>query len=75
MNKYHNVESLDFDENTLTIVLQGTHQRVSKHIRDPFIAEQAVVLPEEKTRLKALPDTLEKIAGRSFLVVGHAARV
>ena len=39
MNKYHNVESLDFDENTLTIVLQGTHQRVSKHIRDPFIAE------------------------------------
>ncbi|MBW8003245.1 MAG: OmpA family protein [Planctomycetes bacterium] len=40
-----------------------------------FIAEQAVVLPEEKSRLKALAGTLEKIAGRSFLVVGHTARV
>ena len=40
-----------------------------------FIAEQAAVLPEEKPRLKALAGTLKKIAGRSFLVVGHTARV
>jgi OOP family OmpA-OmpF porin len=39
-----------------------------------FVADQAVVLPEERGRLDALADTLKKIKGRSFLVVGHTAR-
>jgi OOP family OmpA-OmpF porin len=40
-----------------------------------FIAEQAVVLPEEKPRLAALADALKKIPARTFRVVGHTARV
>jgi len=40
-----------------------------------FIADRAVVLPEEKPRLKALAETLKSIKGRSFLVVGHTARI
>ena len=40
-----------------------------------FIADRAVVLPEEKPRLKALAETLKSIRGRSFLVVGHTARI
>lgn len=40
-----------------------------------FVADQAVVLPEERPRLQALADALKKIQSRSFLVVGHTARV
>jgi OOP family OmpA-OmpF porin len=39
-----------------------------------FIAEQAVVLPEESPRLDALAAALMKIPGRSFRVIGHTAR-
>jgi OOP family OmpA-OmpF porin len=39
-----------------------------------FIADQAVVKPEEYERLDALAETLKKIKGRTFLVVGHTAR-
>jgi outer membrane protein OmpA-like peptidoglycan-associated protein len=40
-----------------------------------FIAEQAVVLPEEKPRLEALAAALKQIPGRSFRVIGHTARI
>ena len=40
-----------------------------------FVANKAIVLPEEKPRLKVLADTLKRIEGRNFLVVGHTARV
>ncbi len=40
-----------------------------------FIAEQAVVLPEETQRLQALAAALKKIPERTFRVVGHTARV
>lgn len=40
-----------------------------------FVPDQAVVLPDERPRLNALADTLKKIEERSFLVVGHTARV
>jgi len=39
-----------------------------------FIADKAVVKPEEYARLDALAETLKKIKGRTFLVVGHTAR-
>jgi len=39
-----------------------------------FVADQAVVLPEERERLDALARTLKKIKDRSFLIVGHTAR-
>ncbi len=40
-----------------------------------FVANKAIVLPEEKPRLKVLADALKRIEGRNFLVVGHTARV
>jgi outer membrane protein OmpA-like peptidoglycan-associated protein len=40
-----------------------------------FVADQAVILPEEESRLAAIADSLGAIEGRSFLVVGHTARV
>ncbi len=40
-----------------------------------FIADQAVVLPEEKPRLEALAAALTIITARSFRVIGHTARV
>ncbi|MCD6122620.1 MAG: OmpA family protein [Spirochaetales bacterium] len=40
-----------------------------------FIANKAVILPEEKPRLKVLAEALKSIKGRSFLVVGHTARI
>ena len=39
-----------------------------------FVADQAVVLPSERSRLDALAAALATIEGRSFLVVGHTAR-
>jgi OmpA-OmpF porin, OOP family len=38
-----------------------------------FIADQAVVLPEEKPRLEAVAEALRSIPGRSFRVIGHTA--
>ena len=40
-----------------------------------FIADKAIILPEEKPRLKALAEALKSIKSRSFLVVGHTARI
>jgi len=40
-----------------------------------FVADQAVVLPREKERLKSVARALKKIESRSFLVVGHTARI
>ena len=40
-----------------------------------FIADQAVVLSEEKPRLEALAAALALIPERSFRVIGHTARV
>ena len=39
-----------------------------------FVADQAVVLPEEKPRLEAVARALKKIEGRTFRVIGHTAR-
>ena len=39
-----------------------------------FVADQAVVLPEEKPRLEAVARALKKIQGRTFRVIGHTAR-
>ena len=39
-----------------------------------FIADKAIILPEEKERLDALAETLKKIKDRTFLVVGHTAK-
>jgi outer membrane protein OmpA-like peptidoglycan-associated protein len=39
-----------------------------------FVADQAVVLPEEKPRLEAVARALRKIPGRTFRVIGHTAR-
>ena len=40
-----------------------------------FVPDQALVLPEEQPRLEVLAETLKKIEQRSFLVVGHTARI
>lgn len=40
-----------------------------------FVADQAVILPEEEPRLEAVAQALMKIEGRTFLVVGHTARI
>lgn len=40
-----------------------------------FVADRAVVLPDEQARLKILADALRSVKGRSFLVVGHTARI
>jgi len=39
-----------------------------------FVADKAVVLPDERARLDVLAETLKKIKGRSFLIVGHTAK-
>ncbi len=39
-----------------------------------FVADQALVLPEEKPRLEAVARALKKIPGRTFRVIGHTAR-
>ncbi len=39
-----------------------------------FVADKDIILASEKQRLDALADTLKKIEGRSFLVVGHTAK-
>jgi OmpA-OmpF porin, OOP family len=39
-----------------------------------FVADQATVLPEERSRLQVLADALKKIPDRTFLVIGHTAR-
>ncbi len=39
-----------------------------------FVADQAVVLPEERPRLEAVARALKKIQGRTFRVIGHTAR-
>jgi OOP family OmpA-OmpF porin len=61
------VEDVDVAESTEGVAL--TLNRIH------FVADQAVVLPEEGPRLEALAQTLKKIEKRSFLVVGHTARV
>jgi OOP family OmpA-OmpF porin len=40
-----------------------------------FVAEQAVVLPDERSRLESLGEALKRIPGRTFRVIGHTARV
>ena len=40
-----------------------------------FVADQAVILPEERPRLQAVAEALKQIEGRTFLVVGHTARI
>jgi OmpA-OmpF porin, OOP family len=40
-----------------------------------FVAEQAVVLPEDVPRLEAVAETLRQVPDRSFLVIGHTAAV
>ena len=40
-----------------------------------FVADQAVILPEERPRLQAVAEALKRIEGRTFLVVGHTARI
>jgi OOP family OmpA-OmpF porin len=40
-----------------------------------FVAEEATVLPQEFPRLASLAKALGQISGRTFLVIGHAARV
>jgi OOP family OmpA-OmpF porin len=39
-----------------------------------FIADQAVVRPDELSRLNTLAETLKKIKNRTFLIIGHTAR-
>jgi outer membrane protein OmpA-like peptidoglycan-associated protein len=39
-----------------------------------FLPDQAVVKPEERSRLQAVAKALSKVPDRSFLVVGHTAR-
>jgi OmpA-OmpF porin, OOP family len=38
-----------------------------------FVADEAVVLPEEKPRLEAVAKALKGIPGRTFRVIGHTA--
>ncbi len=40
-----------------------------------FVPDQAAVLPEEKSRLDALAETLKNIEARTLLVIGHTADV
>ena len=40
-----------------------------------FVAEEAVVLPDERPRLQAVAEALKRIPVRSFLVIGHTADV
>jgi OOP family OmpA-OmpF porin len=40
-----------------------------------FVAEEDIVPPQEFLRLTSLADALKRIKGRTFLVVGHTARV
>ena len=52
-------------EEGVSLTLGGIH----------FVPDQAVVLPEEVPRLKAVADALRSVAGRTFLVIGHTADV
>ncbi|MBN1411193.1 MAG: OmpA family protein [Spirochaetales bacterium] len=39
-----------------------------------FVANKDIILPEEKGRLNKIAETLKKIKGRTFLVIGHTAK-
>jgi OOP family OmpA-OmpF porin len=39
-----------------------------------FVADKETILASEKPRLDSLAETLKKIEGRTFLVVGHTAK-
>lgn len=57
------------------VTVSETEAGVKLEISDiRFVADQAVVLPEEKPRLEAVARALKRIEGRTFRVVGHTAR-
>lgn len=40
-----------------------------------FVADQAILLPQEGSRLDAIADLLKRFPGRQFLITGHTAAV
>ncbi|MBN1799590.1 MAG: OmpA family protein [Spirochaetales bacterium] len=68
------IEELE-DSNIPDIVVEEREEGVALTLNKiHFIADKAVVKPEEYSRLDALVEALKKIEGRTFLVVGHTAR-
>lgn len=69
------VENIEEDEDLEDIDIIETEEGVKLTLNNiHFVADQAIILPEEKDRLAALAETLKKIKQRTFLVVGHTAK-
>ncbi len=61
---------------TAGVAVEQTEQGVRVTMSDiHFVADQAVILPDELPRLSAVAEALKRIPTRSFLVVGHTAAV
>ncbi|MBN2443732.1 MAG: OmpA family protein [Spirochaetales bacterium] len=78
MNKEEIVENIeeklkkdDLEDVDVTETEQGVKLTLNNIL---FVANQAIILPEEKTRLDGLTESLKKIENRTFLVVGHTAK-
>ncbi len=57
------------------VTVRETDEGVTLSIPDiRFVADQAVILPEERPRLEAVARALKKVERRTFRVVGHTAR-
>ncbi len=64
------------EENVSGVTVEEREEGVALTINSiHFIANKAIVLPEERPRLEKLASLLKKIKGRHFLIVGHTADV
>lgn len=68
-------EDIEEDEDLKDIDIIETEEGVKLTLNNiHFVADRAIILPEEKERLAALAETLKKIENRTFLIVGHTAK-
>ncbi|MBN2536171.1 MAG: OmpA family protein [Spirochaetales bacterium] len=68
-------EDMKKDKDLKDIDIAETEEGVKMVLNNiHFVADQAIILPEETKRLAALAEQLKKIKNRTFLVVGHTAK-
>lgn len=64
------------EEGIEDVTIEETSEGLRLGLRDLFfVANEAILLPEERARLNSIARALSEIEGRSFLVTGHTADI